>query len=336
MLADFATDHDDTALVDVSPNFDRLLAGIREHSYDELKQMLVQLDADQRRAEAIRAAIVTVITQTSGYSADGQHAVGSFLRSTLSCSNTEALRIGQLARACGRLPVLGETLLAGRVSVSNAVEVARLNANPRVRSELAASVHDLLAEAERFGHADFHTIVRRWETLTDTTGSFKELEGALERRHASVATVNGETIIRASIPGLAGSEVEEIIDRFAQIEFEFDVAAAKRITELTGAESGPLARTATQRRADALVAALRAGAFADDVVSVGEAIVNIVVDQATFEATVAEAFGERAPETASTVRYSETQDGQVIHPVQIVEAAVLGRVRRVVLDKREL
>ena len=63
---------------------------------------------------------------------------------------------------------------------------------------------------------------------------------------------------------------------------------------------------------------------------------NIVVDQATFEAALAGAVTDQPVDTPAsanpTRRRCETLDGILLDPLDVITAAVVGHVRRVVID----
>ena len=90
-----------------------------------------------------------------------------------------------------------------------------------------------------------------------------------------------------------------------------------------------LERSAAQRRFDALRAIFeRAVSTAADARS-PEPVVNVVVDQATFEAWIADG---PTPDVDVDARRCETVDGVQVAPADVVALASSGHVRRVVMD----
>jgi hypothetical protein len=96
-----------------------------------------------------------------------------------------------------------------------------------------------------------------------------------------------------------------------------------------------LERTEAQRRFDALHAVFVAAERARSDGRSPEPLVNIVVDQHTFESHLAHAAGGARPD-ADPGRFEsyrcETDTGVQLDPADAVAAALVGRVRRVVLD----
>jgi hypothetical protein len=92
-------------------------------------------------------------------------------------------------------------------------------------------------------------------------------------------------------------------------------------------------RTDKQRRFDALKAIFAAATISDQS-AIGEPVVNLVVGYELFEHYLHSALGEH-PEPlhpADPAHRCETADGVVIDPYDMLVAAALGHVRRVVLD----
>ncbi len=124
----------------------------------------------------------------------------------------------------------------------------------------------------------------------------------------------------------------ELLDRYEDAEFAADWAEAR---EAHGPEARVehLRRTPAQRRADALFEIFRrAGAAADG--RSPEPLVNIVIDQGTFEEELRRATGAHVDTDPSDIdgRRCQTLGGTQVQPSDVVAAALIGHVRRVVVD----
>ncbi len=132
--------------------------------------------------------------------------------------------------------------------------------------------------------------------------------------------------------------MREILEHFADAEFhaDWDEARSRVGDDVTPAD---LARTAAQRRMDALHAIFLAAAATPPGSKPPEPAVNIVVDQATFEAAIA-ARSPTSPRRGHgragdpTKRRCETIDGDLVDPCDAVIAAFVGHVRRVVFNSQ--
>ena len=124
-----------------------------------------------------------------------------------------------------------------------------------------------------------------------------------------------------------------MFDRFAQAEFE---AEWDELRARLGDDACPgmLERTEAQRRADALAAIFERAAAADPAAKDPEPVVNIVIDQAVYEAQLAAmAAGDRAElrrrrPGPSTLPHHQRR---AVDPADAVTASLVGHVRRVVL-----
>ena len=192
----------------------------------------------------------------------------------------------------------------------------------------------LLGFARQLQYSDFHRCVRRWELLADADGAHRDAEAARESRHASLSERDGVGYLSGQGGALDTAELQEIWDAFAQAEFMNDVDdATARVA--AGAPSAPLPRTEGQRRWDALMAIFRTAAGQPVDAKLPEPTLNIVMDVTTFEAALAALHLVPQPGDMATPfehRRSETSSGVLVDPVLAVQSALLGHVRRVVVD----
>jgi hypothetical protein len=117
-----------------------------------LDERLRANELELRRLTAERAALVGVAEHRGVFAAEHRSMAG-YLRATLNCSDAAVTRDRRLARLLIEHPEVGEALWAGHISVEHAAQIARVQANPRVR-ELAMVVVPVLvdlAEHTSFG-----------------------------------------------------------------------------------------------------------------------------------------------------------------------------------------
>lgn len=141
------------------------------------------------------------------------------------------------------------------------------------------------------------------------------------------------TYLRAVLFGVAGSEVAEILDRFADAEF---VAEWDELRAVHGADADPgmLTRSDAQRRADALAAIVRRAAAAHPDARDPEPVVNLISTQAVFDEALRAVIEARRPDfdlVEPTRVWSAGHNGVEVLPADVLAAAV-GHVRRVVID----
>lgn len=258
-----------------------------------------------------------------------------YLRATCNVSSGEAARLRRLARVVDTVPNVGQHLHDGRLGTVQANELARARSNPRCGGDLHHVAPHLLQHAEFLSYDDFRTCVQRWESLADLDGTHRDRDRSVANRTATVVPFgHGIDISMSGGDGLVAEELIAIHEAVTELEFRRDLEARRR-THGDEASAHPLARTAHQRRFDAMVAIFRRAANCTD-----DTPISPNVDIQVDERTVHEAFARHGllPEPTGGApadpnrRRCETTRGAVIHPDDALRAMLLGHVRRVVID----
>jgi hypothetical protein len=300
------------------------------------RELITALQDLERLSRAVEAALVTVVDtaeRSGAYTDDGHASVKSWCRASVRWSDAQIAARVRCARLARSQPQSVDALLAGRVGVDQAL----VHANPRVRDHLDDDVTAvLLTEAARLDFADFRVVARRWEQLTDVDGATRDDEIRHSRRDLQMHWVDGALHVRGRFAAAQGAWVAEVFDAFCHAEWEHDWAEARtRFGDEVGVDR--LERSPAQRRADALWAICGAAAVAPPA-GVVAPTVNIVIDAATFEqalttaATNGTPAGVAAPLVDITGRRSGTLDGINLIPADVLAAALVGHVRRVVIN----
>ena len=292
-----------------------------------LAATLGELEVERRRVEARIVEVLIEAARTSAYGEDGHTNVGSWARATTGWSRAESMARVRTSRMVLDLPQLRRESLAGTVGVAQTHELARAHSNPRCRDQLPASEEILVGAAKDLWFDEFRTVVQRWESLADADGAAQSQADAHDGRNAHLSPVGCAVRLDASGGSAQGASMIEIFEQFVAAEFDADRQAA-------GAGS-PLGRTSAQRRFDALYSIFMKAATGETAGSSPTPLVNIMVDLATFEAQLARLSGtDMPPADPSTVmsRRCETVAGIPLDPADVVTAALIGRVRRIVFD----
>lgn len=261
--------------------FDRLLDAALGDSDAAIDEQIRELELAARRLEARRAALIGVSEHRGAFRVDGHRTMSAYLRAACNASDAEATRSRRIARACVAVPALGEALLAGRIGVSQVLEIARIQTNPRTRQFFERVAPIFLAMAEHDSAADLRDEIDSFVNLADQDGAYAETYCHIEQRTAAVNVVDGTLDMRATGgDALVAAEVAATFDWFVEQEFQRD--AAERV-ELYGdaAVQHPLARTDRQRRFDAIVTMTRAARAHGDGTKPAPVVVNVVADPRT-------------------------------------------------------
>lgn len=317
----------------------------------DLGDRLVEIDRARRALEAATVAVLDEADRGGSFRDDGHITLGSWARATVNWSYAETssrVRTVDLVRLC---PSVAGELARGRLGVAHTFELARARANPRAGDAIAECVDELVKWAETLDFDGFRKVVRRWEQLADVDGAHQGHEAAHEGRRAAITRLDDTFHLNAQFGVAYGTAMAEILDAFAEAEYQAEWEKIK-------AEHGDAAcrsmmdRTASQRRADALFAIFMAS-VADERGKVPGPLVNIVCDLQTFEEHVARLVGGHVPaeggdggtehdasEPGSSVsmgtgfglRRCETIDGDPVDPSDVVAGALIGHIRRVVVN----
>ena len=309
--------------------FAGLVEEVRGSSDDALDDRFRRLEGSLRAWQAEMAAVVGEVGRRKLHHTDGHRTVGGWMRAHALVSRTECVRRVRLARLLELAPEVGEQLGSGSLGVEQADELARAAANPRCGPQITEVLPVLLEHGTHVSFDDFRLLVRRWESLADTDGAHRDRDATHAARTASLAVVNGVLHLRAEGGALDGAAMIEIFQRFCTIEFKTDCNTART-------NGGIMPRTDAQRRFDALHAIFTAAVSVPAGARPPEPIVNIVVDQVTFESHLALLrlieLRPDQPQLRIDQRRCETTSGIPLTPDDVVRAALAGKVRRVVLD----
>ena len=236
------------------------------------------------------------------------------------------------ARTLRLLPAVAAAHAAGSIPTDHVRAIARTASNPRVQRFLDAADPVFAEQASEEPYADFCRWLRQWEALADEDGAERDAATTHDRRHAElVENPDGGFSLQAGHGTLEGASIKEVFERFVDAELLSDWAEARgRLGD--AATDADLVRTPRQRRADALTAIFRRAARSSRSAA---PLVNILVDQATFERELARAAGAWVGPAVldhPDDRRCESLDGTSLRPSEVVAAALVGHVRRVVID----
>jgi hypothetical protein len=324
----------------------------------ELDEQIRASELALRELQGRRAMLLAVAEHRGVYRVDGHRSMKGYLRATFNASDGEALRERTVATVCAVVPGIGDALLAGRIGVSQVLEIARIHRNPRTRKffERVAPIYVERAEVESL--EDLRCAIDDFLNLADQDGAFAELYSDVEGRSASVNVIDGKLDMRVSGGDpITAEEVRLTFEWFCEREFERDVRdRADRFGE--AAIEHPLGRSDRQRRFDAVVAMARAARAYGDGAKPADVVVNLVADPVTMVEAFAEAglvvdtpdgvetivlsdtdvddvLAVAADDPARfTTRRCHTSRGTAIHPRSLLRAALTGYVRRVVIDSQ--
>jgi hypothetical protein len=300
----------------------------------ELAVRLGDVERTMRRLEAVAASVVAAADQREVFRDDGHASVRGWVKASTRVSDRTVTQRVRTARLCTALPQCHAALAGGGLGIEQVRELARVFANPRCGDELAPVIDRLVDLAGEAPFEGFSRAVRQWERLADADGAFRDAEAAHAGRSARLVFVGEEGYLDARMGAVQFAQMREVLERFTRAEFD---AEWDQLRQQFGDDACPgmLERTDRQRRADALAAIFSRAATADPAAKDPEPVVDIVIDQAVYEAQLAAMVaGEPArfdPGSLDHQRCSTTT-GIPVDPADAVAASLVGHVRRVVVD----
>ncbi|MCE9622511.1 MAG: 13E12 repeat family protein, partial [Actinomycetia bacterium] len=298
----------------------------------DLEVLARRLDGERRRVEAALATLVDRVASAGAFGADGHRSVKAWGRATCNWSGGEASRFVKTGRMLSKFESAATAAAAGEIGVAQMHALGQLVANPRVAEHLADSEELLVGQATVLDYDDYITLLAHWEALADADGAHDDHERAHRDRNAHMSIVGERFFLDANGGAVAGVELMEVFEQFCRSEWLADWEAGVAVH---GEAMVPrlMERTDAQRRFDALKAIFGAAAVSGQSPT-GEPVVNLIVGYELFEHHLRRALGEHpAPlDPNNPAHRCETADGVVIDPYDMLVAAALGQVRRIVLD----
>jgi hypothetical protein len=295
-------------------------------------ELLVELEGLKRRVEASIARVVAAVDRNCWFTEDGHMSASTWMRGVVNVTGAEAKRVGKVADLAREFPEVVDRLGAGTLGVAQVTRLAGLHANRRVGYVLPDFIETLTTYAQSLPFDDFNTVATRWEQLADADGAHRDHQATHDERDARVVTSGTATYVEGRFGNAQGSLIAEVFERFVQRELAKDL----EMRDVLGDGPTVLARTSKQRRADAAYAIFAAAA--SQFPSAPEPLVSIVIDQSTFERTLAAMENDNRlgslvrPGENPVDKRCETTSGIPIDPVHAVGAALVGQVRRVVMN----
>ena len=177
----------------------------------------------------------------------------------------------------------------------------------------------------------FYRVITQWKNAADT--SEPDLSDHKDRQAREVhlsRSLNNRGILGGTLTPLARTTVRAELDRITQDLFEHDWAdAVDRLGE-ANVIAADLARTAPQRRHDALVIMAQRSSGADSDVEPPEPVIHVHCTLSEFEAVLEHDAGGAPDPVPAGLNLRELEDGAPISRRTLVRLAIRAKIRRVV------
>ena len=299
----------------------------------EAEQYVRALDRERRIIDARIASFVHQVGQTGLYSADKHRTPKAWGKAACNWSGAEAARFVRVGTMLATFDTAAEAAANGDIGVAQMGALAQLVANPRVKEHLADGEELLVGQAAELDYDDYVCLLANWGRVADEDGAHHDNERTHRNRKASGSIV-GDQFFLDAICGLAqGLQMKEILDAFAKSEWAADWERGVA-THGDAMAAHLMERTDPQRRMDALLAIFLRAAGAEDAGTGTGFTINLMVGLPAFEHHLAKAMGATVEplDPNDPMSRCETNDGTPVDPQDMLAAATIGHVRRVVLD----
>jgi len=283
-----------------------------------------------RQLTAVQASLIHTVASSRSFTDDAHHSARAWVESVLNTSSSTASRLVRSAALLDDVPALANAVRVGSVGLDQIDELAKLQSNVLCRDELRAHGYRLVGPAKNLIWGDFRKVLARWKAYVDPDGSHRDHEQSRERRHVRFGTDGHDGVIHAEADAASIEELIDIVKAHIESELLKD-CEERRLRYGADAENHPLRRTHQQRAFDAYQQIFRKAA-ATPVEGVVAPTVNIFTTEADLAAAIREFFGQPAGLVKSgRQRLCETEQGAPVDPADMVIAALLGKIRRVVV-----
>ena len=300
----------------------------------DLEAIARRLDRERRLIEAQIATLVHRVGESGAYTADRHRTPKAWGKAACNWSGAEAGRFVKAGAMLATFESAAELAAGGELGVAQMHALAAVTANPRVREHLADGEELLVGQAAVLDFDDYVTLLVNWERVADADGAHHDSE-RVHRHRKATASIFGDRFFLDAACGLAqGVQIKEILEAFAKSEWMADWEAGL-LTHGDAMCVGLMDRTDPQRRMDALLAIFLKAASATAQPTGSDFTVNVVVSQPVFEHHLLAMLSDGAVAPLSPNLPGlrcETDGGVPVDPYDMLVAAAMGHVRRVVMN----
>jgi hypothetical protein len=218
---------------------------------DAVASTLVALRRVRARLAGVESRLLAAVDRRRPFAEHGYLTTAAWLAASDNTPLPQARRDVGVARRLGSMPATSSALAAGEITVGHARRLADL-AGPSTAVAFGDSEEFLVAQARDQRWADFVRVCTYWRRQARADAPDPD---ATDREHRRVDLhdgLRGTGILAGELTPIAKATVRAELHRLERELFEADWAAA-RAEHGDAATSSHLARTARQRRHDALV-----------------------------------------------------------------------------------
>ncbi|CAN5504567.1 hypothetical protein BH10ACT1_BH10ACT1_37000 [soil metagenome] len=319
------------------------VAGVDPFDCADAVNLVRELEVVERRLRCSQVELVGRIDQRGLHRFDGHRSAKVFLRHHARLSDAEASRRTRSAKVLASCPAVREGFASGRIGVDHLARIGRAHANPRITEKLIRQDTNVATLAERLSYEKFDARLSDWESRADEDGTWDRNQRHHDNRDFDFQQEFDKSwAISGGGSALDGAQAHAVFSTFLAAELALDWEKA-RAEHGEHATVEHLPRSQKHRNWDAFAHAMDLAAAGFTATEGGPAITtDLVIDHATFTRETSRLAGVPVPAAepildTSNRPYGTTGyrcsnlDGHVLEATEAVAAALLGRIRRVVI-----
>jgi hypothetical protein len=272
-----------------------------------LHRQLARLEAAVTRAAA-------AFESGGVWETDGARSAAAWIATRCGLPKAAAQRRVRLGRQLRHLPGVEAGWLAGRLNVAHVERIAAA-CGPATADLFARGEQIMVESAVALTYRQFQRVVAYWEQQADPDGVELDADRQHQRRHLYLSqSIDGLWFLEGRLDPVGGAAVAAALGRIEREAFAADWAEARTRAGAELTVSG-LARTPSQRRADALVEMARRAGAVPPGARLPEPLFSVFVGYETFAG-----------------RICELADGTVITPGTVARWLSEAWIERAVFD----
>jgi hypothetical protein len=304
-------------------------------SGEQRMQALGHIEVLRRALDHAGCRLIDALDTSGGFEIDGHRNAKSAVKHRCRVTGSEALRRVRTARAWRHLPAVAAACEQRQIPVESMRAIGTAVANPRVAEFLDAADPVFAEQAATETVDDFVEWLHQWERLADADGAAEATDKAHKRRSVTLTQndIDGSWHLRGTFGPLHGAVLNRILTKYEDAEFQADWDEAKQRLG-TQPRLEQLERSSGQRRADALLAVVPPRR-----VHTGRRPLPRAAGQHRDDPGGLRGRARPPRRRAATRRPADvdahrchTDLGERIPASEALQAALLGYVRRVVVD----
>ena len=301
----------------------------------------MRVERELRRLHSVQAAMVAEVNASVSFVDDGHHSPVGWVQAVTNSSRSTANYVVGVASLLAALPVLAAAVAAGGVGDDQLRLLTKLYSNPRCRHLLTDSEDLLVGYACTLTLREFALVCQRWLAHADPDGAHRDHETSRTNRGVSNTRVGAGHKLCAEGDALSGDIINTILDAHTQTELEIDITERFAVYGDL-ANQHPLARTARQRRYDAMLTIFLTANNTNSAQGAGAGnkvpLINIITNEHTLTTVINNYYANPNPQhqadppTPDRLWMCHTTSGAPVDPTDLIVAALIGQIRRVIVD----